>query len=250
MINSLAASFSSIILRRRMRTSSGVSVVPRSSNWICRVSRICIAHFERIQNGQAPRSCLRSKSRCRSSSPRRRKAEKQGKGARPGRRRAYCFSERRSTCALGLQLQQRVRVAVAKASPCRPARAQPRRGTCGPARWRERIVDREHDAVDAEGLQRGDERRLAEDAAGGDPDLIEDGLARRPLKVANIGRADIVERAIITGSISPMWPMIILSLGCLSNVPAITMRSDVDRDFGVPAPAGGRSTRSAPSGSR
>ena len=54
---------------------------------------------------------------------------------------------------------------------------------------RERIVDREHDAVDAEGLQRGDERRLGEDAAGGDPDLIGDGLARQPLEMADVGRA-------------------------------------------------------------
>ena len=34
------------------------------------------------------------------------------------------------------------------------------------------IIDREHDAVDTERLQRGDERRLGEDAAGRDPDLI------------------------------------------------------------------------------
>src|SRR4051794_36007359 len=31
------------------------------------------------------------------------------------------------------------------------------------------VVDREHDAIDAEGLQRRQERRRSEDAAGGDP---------------------------------------------------------------------------------
>src|SRR3954464_11673053 len=43
------------------------------------------------------------------------------------------------------------------------------------------VVDREHDAVDAEGLQRRQERRRGEDAAGSDPDLLPDGLADWPL---------------------------------------------------------------------
>ena len=55
-------------------------------------------------------------------------------------------------------------------------------------------------------------------------------------------------RASITGSISPMWPMIILSFGCLSNVPAITMRRMwIATSECQPQPAVA-STRSAPSG--
>ena len=84
-----------------------------------------------------------------------------------------------SARASRLQLQQRVGVAVREL--CHVGRRQRdlveelaalRIGRVG-------VVDRKHDAVDAEGLQRGDERRLAEDAAGGDPDLIED-VAGRP----------------------------------------------------------------------
>ena len=52
----------------------------------------------------------------------------------------------------------------------------------------------------------------------------------------------------MTGSISPMWPMIIFSFGCLSKVPASTMRriwiatSECQPQPAVPT------TRSAPSG--
>src|SRR4029078_5695485 len=55
------------------------------------------------------------------------------------------------------------------------------------------VVDREHDAVDAEGLERGDKRRLAEDTTGGDPDLLDDGGARLALEVIHIGDRHLVE---------------------------------------------------------
>ena len=118
-------------LRRRMRTSSGVFVVHRSSNWICPVSRIALRTSSESRNDRAPRSCLRSKSRCRSSSPRPPKSESKKIRPPPARRRAYCLE--------GLKLRPRPSASAArprcrgKASPYRPATAQPRQGTCGPA---------------------------------------------------------------------------------------------------------------------
>ena len=45
------------------------------------------------------------------------------------------------------------------------------------------VIDREHQAIDTEHRQRGQERRQSEKAAGGDVNLICDGLTNRSLQV-------------------------------------------------------------------
>ena len=55
-----------------------------------------------------------------------------------------------------------------------------------------RIVDREHDAVDAERHQRSEKWRLGENAAGREPDLIEDGAADGSFQVVDIERENLV----------------------------------------------------------
>ncbi len=55
------------------------------------------------------------------------------------------------------------------------------------------VVHREHDAVDAERQQRGEKRRLGEDAAGREPDLVGDGAADGPLEVRDVARENLVE---------------------------------------------------------
>src|ERR1700719_4305266 len=54
------------------------------------------------------------------------------------------------------------------------------------------IIDRKHDAVDAKRQQRRNERRLAEHAAGREPDLFEDGAADRPLQVPGFESEHII----------------------------------------------------------
>ena len=73
------------------------------------------------------------------------------------------------------QLQQRVRVAVRELRHVGRRERDRLEELASLLVRRERIVDREHDAVDAEGLQRDEERRRVEHAAGGDPHLVEDG---------------------------------------------------------------------------
>src|SRR5262252_11137968 len=55
------------------------------------------------------------------------------------------------------------------------------------------VIDREHDAVDTKGQKRGEKRRLVEDAAGGEPDLIEDGARDRAFEMTDIVLKDLVD---------------------------------------------------------
>src|SRR6516225_10085018 len=91
------------------------------------------------------------------------------------------MSKRPPLARLDLQLQQRIGRAVGELRHV--GRREPDLVEVLAAHHvrRIRIVDREHHAVDAEGVERGIERRLVENAAGGNPDLVEDGLRHRAL---------------------------------------------------------------------
>ena len=93
----------------------------------------------------------------------------------------YPAGDRDRPAPLILEFQQRVRIAVASFSLSAGASSTLVEKFAAGRIWREWIIDREHDAVDAERLQRGDEWRLIENPACGDPDLIEDGLGDRAL---------------------------------------------------------------------
>src|SRR5438093_13540722 len=92
-----------------------------------------------------------------------------------------------------LELEQRIRIAMCKLGQvCRGQRETIEKRTTLRVRCIG-IVDREHDAVDPERQQRGEKRRLVENAAGSDPDLVEDGAADRPVQVIDLERKDLVD---------------------------------------------------------
>src|ERR1700693_5041402 len=86
-----------------------------------------------------------------------------------------CVSTRPRSPQPHLQLQQRIRIAVRELGHVGWGEREAVEEGTTLGIWGIGVVNREHDAVDAEGEQRGEKRRLAEDPAAREPDLIEDG---------------------------------------------------------------------------